>query len=1278
MTSDNTYCNPIEGANYGVKLSFEEELKKSIEKAKKEGKPLFLVGPLFSGKTNAIKRAVYEGIIDKDRDCVIEIGKGLIYKYYEERLKKLFNENRFLIIEGSEYHLKRIFREYISKEKAERSDESNKIIAKLLELLESFGRKKKDNGDSQNPNNIQIVEAKITREDADKIFDYYVDEFLEKQGGKPKVYKSELMKKKEYFIKMAYFGDEEEIFIPQYLKYLIEKFSDKDEEELKLMIKEEKEKEKVLLGYFGIEMKESNYIVGNILRTLKKFKSTSRSELARIFGSISNLGGIAVCILSLLLVFYNRMKDVGLEKYMRVFHLWKEMPREKQMALCSILDEKHKLFPGSSYTFLSSWFSKDENELKGKIEELLKSQLYLTLENIYRDERYRLALEKQQKMIESHEIRIKEIEEDLKKLKKMKRRSEKIGYTFGTTRIKTERQLIEKFKSVYGVTINQRTLVGIGASSIDKEVTEMASNIIKETSNKLVLIVGVPGSGKSILLYIIGRELLKQGKKLYLIEDFDNFNFSNFSKLGNDAYAILDVGTKIDGKKVVEKISNFAGSYRSLHLIIAIRSSFIKNQEYLKKLEGRADVYITNIKMSKYVLLEIAKRHLRLIRYSVPSAHLTPSQIDSIASTLVEKSYGSPLYISEAVKKIFSEIKKRGEFSENILSSLPNGISGLIWNIISEEIDRSPPLLLSYYLVSHYPNFPVELLSSAEELFGIPFPNYVNEVSEEKAVTLHSWYREVTDQIFKGKYIEVNFTRAKVIKEKFIEKIREVQTANFLGKRVNYYIETLKKTLNKKEALQGLKKTFYDFIYRIGKRVSLVNLADAIMLFLIFHATKRELINMETRYGFMISKERVDPKKLDENSYRFYTKLIRFLLTTYLKNFKEEDVNQRPFYVLSMLYISRLLTGNFAKRVDEEFLGEKEPSLTLKDITRYYFESSKLIRLYISTLVSFLEKIGYIKPRSKFEEGVLLFCKGMYNEAIQKLDEAIRLNPSKAKHHYYKGKVLRLLKRYEEAIKEFDEAIRLNPNKAEYHEGKGIALYYLKRYEEAIKEFEEAIKLNPSKARYHYRKGIVLSSLYKNEEAIKEFDEAIRLNPNKAEYHESKGLSLHYLKRYEEAVEEFDKAIKLDPINPSYHLSKGRSLSYLKRYDEAIKEFDKAIKLDPTNPDYYYSKAIALKELHRFIEAIESLQMALNLSPGDPSYLILFARLKALLDSPEEGLNKIKDAIESGVTNKNELCEKVNNQLGKAFIGKEKKVLLDIKNTICIKGRSYKNGIDKK
>jgi len=1274
MTSNSTYCSPIEGANYGVKLSFEEELKKSIEKAKKEGKPLFLVGPLFSGKTNAIKRAVYEGIIDKNRDCIIEINKGLIYKYYEERLKKLFDENRFLIIEGNEYHLKRIFKEYISKEKAGKSDESNKIMAKFLELLEFFGRKKKDNGDPQSPNNIQIVEAKITKEDADKIFDYYVEEFLKKQAGKPKVYKSELMKKKEYFIKMAYFGDEEEIFIPQYLKYSIEKFSDKDEEELKLMIKEEREKEKVLLGYFGIGMKESNYIVGNILRTLKKFKSTSRSELARIFGSISNLGGIAVGIVSLLIAFYSRVKDVGLEKYMRVFQLWKEMSQEKQMALCSILDEEYKLFLGSSYTFLSSWFSKDETELKGKIEELLKNKLYLILENIYKDEKYRSALEKQQKTIESHEIRIRVIEGDLEKLKKIKRRSEKINYTAGTTRIKTERQLIEKFKSVYNITINQRTLVGIGASSIDKEVTDMALDIIKEASNKLVLIVGKPGSGKSTLLYIIGRELLKQGKKLYLIEDFDNFNFSNFSKLGNDAYAILDVGTNIDGKKVVEKISNIAGSYRSLHLIIAIRSSFVKDQEYLKKVEGREDVYITDIKMSRRVLLEIAKRNLRLIRYSVPSAHLTPSQLDSIALALVEKSYGSPLYISEAIKKISSEIKKRGEFSEDILSSLPNGISGLIWNIISEEINKSPPLLLSYYLVSHYPNFPLELLSSAEELFNIPFPNYANEVSEEKTVTLHSLYRDVTDQIFNGSYVEVNFTRAKVIKEKFIEKIREVQTANFLGKRVNYYIETLKVTLNKKGVLQGLKKTFYDFIYRIGKRVSLVNLADATMLFLVFHATKRELINTETRYGFMISKERVDSKKLDENSYQFYAKFIRFLLTTYLKNFKEEDVNQRPFYVLSMLYISRLLTGNFAKRVNEEFLGEKEPSLTLKDIARYYFESSKLIRLYISALVSLLEKIGYIKPRSKFEEGILLLCKGMYNEAIQKLDEAIRLKPDKARYHYYKGKVLRTLKRYDEAIKEFDEAIRLNPNKAEYHEAKGLALHYLKRYEEAIKEFDEAIKLDPSKARYHYRKGIALSSLYKDDEAIKEFDEAIRLNPNKAEYHESKGLSLHYLKKYEEAVEEFDKAIKLDPINPSYHLSKGRSLSYLKRYDEAIKEFDKAIKLDPTNPDYYYSKAIALKELHRFMEAIESLQMALNLSPGDPSYLILFARLKALIDSPEEWLSKIKDAIESGITNKVELCEKVNNQLRKAFIEKEKRALLNINNTVCLNRGNYKNG----
>jgi predicted negative regulator of RcsB-dependent stress response len=56
------------------------------------------------------------------------------------------------------------------------------------------------------------------------------------------------------------------------------------------------------------------------------------------------------------------------------------------------------------------------------------------------------------------------------------------------------------------------------------------------------------------------------------------------------------------------------------------------------------------------------------------------------------------------------------------------------------------------------------------------------------------------------------------------------------------------------------------------------------------------------------------------------------------------------------------------------------------------------------------------------------------------------------------------LKRYEEVLAALDQAIRLDPNKARAHTGKGGALSNLNRYEEALTAFDQAIRLDPTDA----------------------------------------------------------------------------------------------------------------------------------------------------------------------------------------------------------------------
>ena len=1297
MSSDKDYCKPIDGDNYGVELSYEKELKEAIEEAKKANRPLVLYGPRFSGKTNALKRAIFNKLINKDQDCIIEIPKSKIDKDKKEELKQLINGNRFIIIEGTKHEVEYI----LSDETYEETDKLEKLKEYLEKAWKALTKREKEE-DLETPEGVQKVKAYIEKEEAYEIFNFYVDEYIKKHE---KVDREKLEKKKVHLIEMAYLGKKGEgIFIPQYLKRLIEEYAEKSEEELKSKKEEEKEKEEFLLGFFGIKLVDIIGYSNNVLSFLESLLPYFQGRIQIVLNAVLSHASVIITGLTLLSAFQSKDKNKAIEQFIKAYQYWNGLPQEKREALCSLLDEKYYLPPGSSYAFLSSWLSMNEIELRKKLTELI-NEIY---------------------------PKIKEIEEELEKLKEGL-------YASGTIGIRSERELAEEFKSRYGVAINEETIVGIRKREQEKEISSKADEviinkaleIINKASNKLVLIVGEPGVGKSTLLYIIGRELLNQIKRVYLIDDIGRFSFSEFLKLGDDAYAILDVTEKIDPNRVLDRISD---ALSASHVIIAIRSTFIKNPKYSENLEKKKDIVEiyeikTNSREFRDVLLEIAKRNLEAIN---SKGLLTHKQIDQIASELVEKSEGLPLYITEAMKKISLEIEKKN--INDIINSLPEGIKALILNIIDAEMSRLPYLLLLYYLVAHCPNFPKELISSAETLLNIPRPIYMNELPEEGTYTLHSWYKDITDLIFQGKFDKLEFRN--VNKEKFLEKVKSSQYSRFIKVNANDYIKSIRKTLGKQKCiLVNLNEKIFPFIEHLGATVPLIDLADAIMLFLIFDAVSRELVNRDTGYGFMIDKERVDPTKLDEKGYKFYNKLVGFIINTYLKDLREDELLNRPFYALSILYISRLLTGDLPRRIDKEFLRKGKPSLTLNDIAESYLNSSKLLQLYISAFVSFLESIGYIRPQSEFEKATLLFCKGRFEEAIKEFDKTIQLNPNNPGYQYNKALALKELNRYEEAIKEFDKTIQLDPDNPDYHNAKGIVLDGLGRFEEALEEFEKAIQLEPSDPYYYNNKGNLLAKLKKYDEAIREFDKAIilnpfdprfyynkgnaleekgqygevleefeiaiRLDPNNSEYHNNKGrvleklglheeaikeydiaieldpnnpeyyynkaLALCNLGRYEDSIKELDKAIELDPDEPFYHHVKGDILFDLERYDEAIKEYDKAIELDPDEPANYYNKALALKELNRFKEAIEAVEKALSLLPGEPSYLVLYEELWAYLNSPEKGIIKIRDSVTSGETNRNELCEEIDSELEEDLNEKERKVLSDIKNDICLK-----------
>ena len=110
-----------------------------------------------------------------------------------------------------------------------------------------------------------------------------------------------------------------------------------------------------------------------------------------------------------------------------------------------------------------------------------------------------------------------------------------------------------------------------------------------------------------------------------------------------------------------------------------------------------------------------------------------------------------------------------------------------------------------------------------------------------------------------------------------------------------------------------------------------------------------------------------------------------------------------------------------------------------------------------------------------YSKGAALTILGKYEEAIDCIDNALKLSPNNEVALVNKGMALSRLGRHREALKCYNEAIRVNPGYEVAWNNKGNALTRLNRYDEAIKCYDRAIHLDEEYREAWVNKGYVLA-----------------------------------------------------------------------------------------------------------------------------------------------------------------------------------------------------------
>jgi protein O-mannosyl-transferase len=195
-------------------------------------------------------------------------------------------------------------------------------------------------------------------------------------------------------------------------------------------------------------------------------------------------------------------------------------------------------------------------------------------------------------------------------------------------------------------------------------------------------------------------------------------------------------------------------------------------------------------------------------------------------------------------------------------------------------------------------------------------------------------------------------------------------------------------------------------------------------------------------------------------------------------------------------------------------------------------------------------------------------------EAVERLNEAIRLNPDLYYARVNLAAALSEMGQAGKAFEQYKEALRIDPGSAEALDGMGQSLMLLGRKSEALERFREAVIAQPDSLSALVILGNAFGEAGRTDDAMEQYAKALKISPSSAHVLNNCGLVLARAGRMAEAEKRFREAVKAAPDFPDAYINLGFALLQEGKAEEAAVSFRGALKLTP-------SSGIALENLQK-------------------------------------------------------------------------------------------------
>jgi tetratricopeptide (TPR) repeat protein len=232
----------------------------------------------------------------------------------------------------------------------------------------------------------------------------------------------------------------------------------------------------------------------------------------------------------------------------------------------------------------------------------------------------------------------------------------------------------------------------------------------------------------------------------------------------------------------------------------------------------------------------------------------------------------------------------------------------------------------------------------------------------------------------------------------------------------------------------------------------------------------------------------------------------------------------------------------------------------------------------------------------KFNEARALYQEGKYQDALNLLLEATKLQPGFYQAHYLAGMSYKQLRQLDPAIEQYEAAVKFTPNYYLAYFGLGEAYREKNDLNKSIEAYTNAIQACERTGRVYakapFNLGAILMEQGRNDEALVAFGKVIQWEPDNEKAYNYMGRIYRDKGDWSTALMNFSMAIQKEPNwwEPYFH--QANVFNSMGNYDAAIASADKALERQPGNGGALYEKGIALKNQEKWDEATAVFEQA--------------------------------------------------------------------------------------